>query len=259
MDGTLNLKNPPAIEAVLDIDCAMPPNFDLSKFEKDARDKLRATYKHFRKQFAQQTVIRGVDADATDAPVKPPELQVSATLLALQFLQQENDKPTQIVQLRSTGYSFNRLAPYGHLDDYIPEIKRTWEIVRGVLSPLSVKQIRLRYLNRILLPIANGKLDLGKYLTNGPTTPCDDLEFTAFLNQYTAIIPGTKNQVQVVLTAQAVEADKLPILFDITATHTAAAGVDNLPWILERIQELRVLKNRVFKDTLTPECLNLFQ
>jgi hypothetical protein len=30
-------------------------------------------------------------------------------------------------------------------------------------------------------------------------------------------------------------------------------------WILAKIQSLRDLKNRVFKNTLTDTCLNLFQ
>lgn len=68
----------------------------------------------------------------------------------LQFL--KNDEK-QLVQIRPQGYSFNRLAPYGGFDEYLPEIERAWRLFVDIVMPLQVKLIRLRYINRFLLPM----------------------------------------------------------------------------------------------------------
>jgi hypothetical protein len=51
----------------------------------------------------------------------------------------------------------------------------------------------------------------------------------------------------------------LPLIFDITVESKKTGEVENWSWISGQIQALRVLKNRVFKNTLTEKCLNLFQ
>ena len=50
-DRLLSLKSPPIVEAVLDIDCDMPPALALDKLETLARDALRDHYPKFLKQF----------------------------------------------------------------------------------------------------------------------------------------------------------------------------------------------------------------
>ena len=42
------------------------------------------------------------------------------------------------------------------LDEYLPEIERTWRFFVELASPVQVRRIRLRYINRILLPLASG-------------------------------------------------------------------------------------------------------
>ena len=72
------------------------------------------------------------------------------------------------MQVRAQGFSFNRLAPYSGLDDYLPEIERTWSLYVDLASPVQIRAIRLRYINRILLPLAANTVDLDEYLKIGP-------------------------------------------------------------------------------------------
>ena len=249
----LRLLKAPIIEAVLDIDCDMPPGMKIDTLEKPAHDFLRNQYPSVRRVFVGFPQLNPQAAD------KPAVVTVQPQAVhAVQFLHQDEK---QLVQFRAQGFSFNRLAPYTSLDDYLPEIERTWKHFVAVAAPLQIRAVRLRYINRILIPMPESRLDLNEYLKVGPRLADEDrLTFTAFLNQYTAEESGTGNQVSIVLTTQPHEAkDQLPLIFDITAGSGQRAEVQDWAWLLGTIQALRALKNRVFRNTLTEQCLNLFQ
>ena len=176
---------------------------------------------------------------------------------ALRFHQADGK---QLVQIRALGYSFNRLAPYGTLDDYLPEIERTWRLYVNLAKPNQVRQVRLRYINRISLPVSSGRVELDDYLKLGPRLPDEDnLTFVSFFNQYSAVELATGLQVNETLTMQPSEGGKLPIIFDNAVISEAPASPESWPVLLQRIRAMRALKNRVFKNTLTDKCLELFQ
>jgi uncharacterized protein (TIGR04255 family) len=176
---------------------------------------------------------------------------------ALQFLQ---DDEKQLVQVRVQGFSFNRLAPYTSLDDYLTEIERTWSLYVGLVKPVQVRQIRVRYINRILLPMTEKGVELDHYFTVAPHLPDEDnLVFVGFLNQHAAIEVGTGNQVNMVLTAQPPEGGMLPVIFDNSVIDSSPCDAESWPRILGKILALRGLKNRIFRKALTEPCLALFQ
>src|SRR5450759_4716680 len=112
------LRNPPIVEAVFDVDCDLPPGFDLAALEGPSRARFGDAYPKFHAQFVQEHRIEA-KADA------PPNM---STRVAVQSLLFRHDDEKQIVQVRAQGFSFNRLAPYTSLDDYLPEIERTWRL-----------------------------------------------------------------------------------------------------------------------------------
>ena len=249
-ETAFKLLNAPIIEAVLDVDCDMPPGRDIATLEPAAHEPLRAEYPEVRRAFVQTHQL-------LPQPDKPPVFTTQMAVHALQFLHKGQK---QLVQFRAQGYSFNRLAPYGTLDDYFPEIERTWKVFVALAKPIQIRVVRLRYINRIPLPFTPPRIELEDYLRVGPRLPDEEkLEFTGFLDQHTAVEPETGNQVNIVLTTQLVENNTLPLIFDITVESNANAEVENWPWLLSKIQVLRALKNRVFRNTLTERCLNLFQ
>lgn len=246
----LRLANAPIVEAVLDIDCDMHPGQEITALEAPARNNYQDRYPKFRTQFLQGYEIEQ-QADAE------PRFSAQRGIQAFHFLQ-EDEK--QLVQVRGQGFSFNRLAPYTSLDDYLPEIERTWRLFVGFASPVQVRVVRLRYINRILLPTVESRIELNDYLKIGPRLPDEDrLTFLGFLNQHVAVEAGTGNQVNIILTSQPTENDLLPLIFDIQASRPEAAEPDDWDSLLARIRSLRVLKNRVFRNTLTKKCLDLFR
>lgn len=246
----LKLAKAPIVEAVIDIDCDMPPGFDLAALEGPAREVFLAHYPKFRSQFLEQHRIES----KLDEPAKHT---AKRAIQALQFL---HDDEKQLVQVRAQGFSFNRLAPYTGLDDYLSEIQRTWELFIGIASPIQIRVIRLRYINRILLPFTGGRVDLDEYFKVSPRLPDEDrLQFAGFVNQHTAVEVDTGHQVNIVLASQPPEDEKLSIIFDICVASAGAGEPKDWTWILNEIQSLRGLKNRIFRKTLTKKCLNLFQ
>ena len=235
-ESPLSLSRAPIVEAVLDIECDLPVAFDLAALESQAIDRFKDPYPNFRTHFVENHRFER-HAD------KPPAFSSDRILLALQFRQ--NDEK-QLVQIRSQGFAFNRLAPYKTLDDYLPEIERTWRVFVDLAQPIKVR--------------ADGKVDLRTYFNIDPQLPADgNLQLVGFLNQHTAIDSETGNQVNIILATEQTDGDSLPVIFDIEASRIETGEPANWPWILARIQSLRGLKNRIFRGTLTPKCLQRFQ
>jgi len=249
-NSKFKLQNAPIVEAVLDLEYDLLPGHQLMAIEEAARSKFREHYPKLRHNFFQEHRIE----HKSDTP---PEVLSRQGLQALQFL---TDDEKQLVQIRNRGYSFNRLAPYASLDDYLPEIERTWNIFVNLVHPVQIRLIRLRYINRIFLPLEDGLLDLDDYFDVAPHLPDEEsLQFVGFLNQHAAVEKKTGNHVNIVLATQTPEANNLPVLFDNTVLAQMAAEPNDWALISDTIASLRELKNRIFREALTQKCLDLFQ
>jgi uncharacterized protein (TIGR04255 family) len=118
----------------------------------------------------------------------------------------------------------------------------------------------LRYINRILIPMTANTIDLDEFLKIGPRLPDEDrLVLSGFLSQQAAVEKETGHQVNLVLTAQLPTKEKLPVIFDITVASLATVEPTDWSNILRLIRLLRLLKNRLFANTLTAKCIELFQ
>lgn len=247
-ESRLRLRNAPIVEAVVDIDCDLPPGFELPTLEGPAREGFGDRYPKHQSQFFLQHEFRTKPGDA-------PSVDTQHGVQALQFLT-ENQK--QLVQVRANGFSFNRLAPYGSLDDYLPEIERTWRLFVELAQPVQVRRVRLRYVNRIQIPLVDGKVNLEKYLAVVPLPEDDALDFSGFVTRHTAVEVATRHESRVVLATQPASAGSIPVILDNTAVAPLPEGAE-WPAIREKIVALRHLKNRVFRSMLTEECLDLFR
>lgn len=249
-DAPLNLARAPIVEAVIEIRCDMPATFDLASLETPARDLFRAQYPKMQKQLLEKHSIE-------QQGEAPPTFSATRGIQAFQFLK---DDGRQLVQVRAEGFSFNRLSPYTSLDHYLPEIERTWHLFVGLAAPVEVREVRLRYINKLPLPAVDGRVEFDDYLKIGPHLHDErKLQFIGFFNQHVAVDVETRNQVTINLATQPAEKDVLPLIFDIDAVCRDHADPSDWPWILSKLTSLRSLKNGVFKNTLTEQCLNLFQ
>jgi len=246
---TLKLFNAPIVEAIIDIDCFMPLEPNLISLEASIRESLGNKYPTTR-----PIHFQGIHVEALDG-VEP----IIRKSQGLQGYQVVDSAEKQIVQFRVQGFSFNRLSPYSSLDDYLLEIERTWSIFVKIAKPIQVKQIRLRYINKLILPMGSENIELDTYLSFGPKLPDDQqLAMLGFLYQYSAVEVATQNRANVVIAAQPIEGDNLPVIFDIGVQTDAPFDPSDWQAISKAIQSLRLLKNSIFKKTLTNTCLDLF-
>jgi uncharacterized protein (TIGR04255 family) len=244
-----HLNNAPIIEVILDIDCDLPPSFQLQAAEPELRSLLGDAYPKTRHQMVQEHQI----LPQTDAP---PQISLRRGVKAVQFLSVDE---RQIVQLRAGGFSFNRLAPYTQLNDYLPEIERTWRLFIEKTEPVLIRRVGLRTINKIQLPLSQGTVILEDYIETAPRLPDEkSLTFVGFLNQHRAAEPATGNNVNIVLTTLEAEAEQLPLILDIDAFRHVQLESASWSELLEILMSLRDLKNRVFRNSLTERCLNLF-
>lgn len=244
------LSKPPIVETVLDIDCDLPPDRPLDALEEEARAAFSDRYPVFRKSLFQEHKIEA-------KPDAAPRHTLRHGLQAFQLLSQDEK---QLVQVRVSGFSFNRLAPYTTLDDYLPEIERTWRQFVELTTPVQVRRIGLRTINRIPLPLVEGQVRIENFFTVPPRLPnVEGLALTGFLHQHTALEAATGFLVNMVLTTQPLEKEALPVIFDNGVWAVSSSEPGDWDRIAETILALRGLRNRLFQHTLTESCLKLFQ
>jgi uncharacterized protein (TIGR04255 family) len=248
--GIRKLANPPIVEAVFDIDCEFRDSADISALEDLAKQTYASDYPVFRVRHLLEHQVRDIEGG-------PLEASFQKNIHSFMFLR-EDEK--ELVQVRPQGFSFNRLAPYEDLNGHLAQIETAWRQFMVIAKPNIVTSIRLRYINRIRIPLQDGRVDLEAYLKLGPRLPDEErLAFSGFLNQYVAVEKATGHEVKTVLTSQQAEGNSLPIIFDITVASGESVVPDEWGEIRRIVDSLRDLKNSVFFDSLEDRCLALFQ
>lgn len=243
------LPNPPIVEAVLDIDCDLPPTLDFDEVEKLGIAAYGTRYPIHRKQFVHQATV-------DMKPDSEPKFFASQGLSSFQFVS-EDEK--QVVQIRVGGFSYNRMAPYDSFDDYLPEISQCWDEFRNLASPVQIRKISLRYINRIMIPLDGGTVNLPEYLKVSPNLPDGSgLQFSGFFHQHRAGDPATGTMANIILASEQNEGNFLPLLLDIEVFKPERLSPAPLPDWAEQIQSLRNLKNHIFEHSLTEKCQSLF-
>jgi len=234
----MRLAHPPIVEMVVDIDCDLPADLEIADLEQRARELYSDRYPGFRR------ILHPL----------PGFGDIREATYAFQFL----EEGPGLVQLRRDGFSFNRFPPYTDLDEYLPEIRRAWQIFVDLVAPVAIRRIGLRYINHILVPSGLRIADLNEYLHLGSGLP-DDM--TLKFNEYLAIEDVTGNEVRVrmVIDAQERPDQPPPVILDIAGSRRHSADPQVWENIETTILGLRRMANAVFQSSLTEQCLTLFR
>jgi uncharacterized protein (TIGR04255 family) len=252
---SLKLDSAPIIEAVIEFYCELPPGQDRSGWEAALKGRFGDHYPH-----SHVNLVQEFQVNVEGGPDHPPS---STMRQGVHGYRHSSRDGKQLVQCRLDGFFFNRLAPYTSFDDYLPEALRCWALYREVTHPVIVRQLGLRYINRLPLPIIEGRISLDEYLQHPPrvVTPSDKYAFisTQFLHQHQMLEPKTQTMATVVLASQPVEAGILPVVVEISAIRAGDFDPADSNTFGVALKSLRDLKNHVFENTITPKCLKLFQ
>lgn len=240
------LDNAPIVEAVVDIECDLPVEFALSGAEQGAVEAFGARFPKKSYQF--------IDEVSFEVSPEGSQQRHRRELRAIRF---QSGDDNELVQVRPTGYSFNRLAPYESLDVYLPTVEREWRVYSEFAQPIQVTGVRLRYINRIDLP--PGRVQLDDYFRFGTAFPYDWLTLGRVTSQFVAVEEATQSLVRVMLTDVPGNDGGAPFVLDIEVEAKQDIDPADWPTIRDRILDLRRLKNAVFRGALTEKCLQLFQ
>lgn len=245
------LTNPPIVEAIVDFDCDVPPNKDLKSLERASRESFQEHYPDAQPRYLQEVRV----ATSRDGAFN------SSLQRSLQAWMFKAPDGKQLVQVRQSGFSFNRLAPYAGFDICLPEIEAMWRQYCILADPIVLREIRLRYINRISLPTDEVKENgLDKFLAVGGAPPAKArLVRSGFLMQYQAIDPESQLRATVVLASQPPEGTQLPIVFDNAVAANGEWEPGGWAAIVDVLESLRELKNRIFFQTVQPRCLEKYR
>jgi len=244
-------KNPPILEAVLDLRVTLPSSVgmpQLADFQQGLAD-------HFPTQEPQTTVQFGFEAQPGQAPaVQEP---VSDTI----GYRLQSADGQRVIQVQRFGFSFSRVGNYDSWDKFSQEARELWQRYLEVAAPESVTRLGLRYINRIHIPFGAGPIHLQDYLLTAPEIAADlpqQLQ-SFFMRLVLPSADGTSlaNVIQVVEPTPP-DAVALPFVFDIDAFKQGTFEPDSEA-IWDAFASLREFKNQIFYKSITDQTRRLFQ
>lgn len=163
-----------------------------------------------------------------------------------------------VVQITRTSFSFHRLHPYLDWGHFEAVVQPVWRAFVGYFDPEAISNLRLRYLNRIEVPLPFR--DLQEYLLMYPEIPrAVDTGFTGYLMRLSLIdssVPATAHVTQ--STDFEFGRGVLPVVFDIEVRRQGEVPREgDVFW--GAVRGLRDYKNRLFFESLTERARDLFR
>jgi uncharacterized protein (TIGR04255 family) len=243
-----NLRNPPVVEALIDITTRFSVPADLARFAQLHADILA--------DYPTQEIRNAFTVIITAPQGVVPAVAGSNAPIAYVFRAANN---TRAVQSKSDGFSFSQLAPYQGWDAAIGEGIRVWELYRSRFRPERVLRLSVRFINRIKLP--GPIMDFDDYIIAAPRVPAELPQgISEFSSSYVVPIAAkTIARMRMAFSAAEVTSTEIPLLLDIDILTECDIDPANVTEIMDSFAKLRVLKNHVFFGTLTEKAVELFE
>ncbi len=158
------------------------------------------------------------------------------------------------------GIQFARLQPYQRWEELSAEALRLWQIYVEVAKPLEIQRLGLRFINRI--EMQPGEVRCEDFIKIHHEPPAGmDLPIIGFFHQDTLAVPGHPFAINLIRTIQPAETPgkaSLAVILDIDAFTTAPFQLHQ-DELLQRLRQMRWLKNKVFFGNITEKALNRFK
>lgn len=243
------LKNPPAVEAILDVKVIFPKGVELAA--------LAALHDVFKTAYPKKEEQRVVEFGFEQKAGNPPQsLTRDHGVIGYRFRSEDGK---ELVQCRKDGFTFNRLKPYPGWEDVSAKAAAAWEKYRLAFPEATITRVALRYINQIFVPINRTGCVLADYFAvNLPGPKVEGLSHTGFMGQ------GLLHDSLSGLDANWIFAHqpnpdptKLAVVLDIDVFAQGEKVVEiGVPELWE---SMRGLKNRLFFGSITSKGEELFQ
>lgn len=235
-------KKPPITEAVIEL-----------RFKNLLSDKqLETLIQRKRKEFSIQKLelVEFQINLKTGAPKEPVRQFIGYKLT-------RKTDSSYIVQVKHNSISLSRLPPYESWPKLLDEFKKYYNWFTGKKFK-ALARIGVRYINRLDIPVGNGKLDLDEYFNFSVKAPPKNFpSLNNFIVQAQAKIDDDK---AILIQLRSIESPLLKhssFIFDLDVDQQ-----DNLPnsdsELDEILDDMRLRKNHFFEQLLTAKCKRLF-
>lgn len=235
----------PITEAILDIEVEAMETVVASSLS-ICQDTVQADYPTRREL---KTTVAEIELGASGAK------SLASRNLGFAFVSPDGK---QLFQVRTNGFTANRLAPYIGWDTFSREARRLWNVYWKVARPVRVTRIALRYINRI--DISFPMVDMKDYFRTSPeVAPGLPQLMAGFFMQVLLPLEDASAFVNIVQTiVKPVEPGSTSVILDLDLFRTAdLPEADDALWGL--FESLRDKKNTVFESCITDKTRELIR
>ena len=235
----LHFRKDPIVEAIINLEV---PQWAVSM------DQLQAIQPAVSKSYPVRTPVLVFKTE-----IKPgAELPEAFTTQEQIGWQYRSADERHVVQTRTTGFSFHRLAPYDRWTTFKSEAMAIWRIYKRLTGDPAVESYTLRYINRFAVPQGES---MDRYFNVYPevkgSLPQIANSFMLRLELPIADAPPGSLLVMHQSLLPASEAGRVHVLLDNEFRFPApAAASEEELW--ELLETARRIKNKTFKDCITP-------
>lgn len=242
-----NLKNAPITEVAIEFRY----QDKIEEFQ-----TLESLYSVFEKDFPERKLIHRGKVDFAFRKDKPATSQ--AEDLGPEVIIFYSADKKKIIQLKKDSFSFSWVGQYSKWEEFSSNALELWNKADKFLKRSALIRIGSRFINNLNIP---RNAELKEIIVNSPTPPQGtSFEMAGFLNQMT--LYDDNNSVSAIvylgLDRNKIKEPKLPVIFDIDVFSLDVIPNDNTK-IIESLNKLRVFKNSIFFNSLTPKGMELYQ
>ena len=172
----------------------------------------------------------------------------------------ESKEKKHVAHFSGNGFAFSRLKQYDDWNQFTGEAIRLWEIYVELAKPIEIERLGIRFINMLEVSSADELTDL---LTNPPKSPTElNLPVQNFVHQTSYAIPDqpySLNVVQMIQPSGNSPSDSLNLIldFDVSTVELPVAADDSQ--MMERLEDMRWIKNKAFQSYMTKEAIKSFQ
>lgn len=154
---------------------------------------------------------------------------------------------SRVVEARTDGLAFSRLAPYDSWESFTTETRRIWDIYVAIIGPVQLTGFFVRYINVIRIPLGR---PLHNFFTVYPAMPDRETLFSGLFMLTKTQISSPPGSFTVIFTPDG-PADEGH--FHMLLDNTFEFEVEQEDSMWKSLPKIRELKNSTFTDQLTAE------
>ena len=202
------------------------------------------------------TLVSEIRSTKTELSMGGKKIQTQSSQIHLGY-RYESKSGKDIAQVTKRGVALSRLAPYKDWESFLKEAKDLWSQYTNTLPGANVSRLAVRYINSLNVPFESGVVSFEDYLRNAPQIPegfGDELDH--FLTRLVLTVDDPPNTTAVINQTIGSEGEaSLPLILDIDVFSTNHDVLPDSQEIWSTLERLRLLKNRIFFNTMTKKAL----